>query len=356
MKSFLALLVALSTVLSVYASEQLCEGSVDCNCDLSKYNSSVIPPNPTVNCSNGEMTIYISKCQLQKNLFNTSNLALNNLTGSECASRDYLVDGEVQVGFHNPMNTAKCGNTLLVNATHIIYSNILHIYAEQRTIVSRNNATVNLSCAYPLSFPVSLNVTLKPITGITGLSVPGVTGSFPITMAAFTDSSFTVPVTADTVLLVEQVIYIQVWIPNLQADSFAVKVIRLYATPGGSTPQDGLIFNLTSGIDGCPDPTYGDQISVLQNGNGSLTRFALKVFKITGQDLLNLYADVTICTSACEANCIKKDLGSSAPENVATVRLPLEAQSDPTSGATDRFSLSWTLVSLISSLLFAKFM
>ncbi|XP_066429346.1 pancreatic secretory granule membrane major glycoprotein GP2-like [Eleutherodactylus coqui] len=359
MKILLALLLALCAVLSVHAvDERLCDGSVNCNCDLTKYNSSVTPPRPTIYCENEKMTLYISKCQLAKSLFNTSNLSLINNTGAECASKEYLVDGEIQEGFHNPMSFMKCGNNLTINSTHVIYSNILYIYAEERTIINRNNYSMNVSCVYPLNYPVALNITLKPKTVTTGLSIPGVSGEMQITMGVFTESSFTNVVTDSTTLYVEDTVYIRVWMPALEADTFAIKVIRLYATPGGTGPESGLVFNLTSGPDGCPNPEYGDGlITVLQNGNSSEARFAMKVFKITDQDYVKLYADTTICTSSCVVNCNQRLLRAQTPENVASMSVELAAEDSSFSGAANLgFSLSWIFVSLISSLLFGKFM
>ncbi|XP_075706696.1 pancreatic secretory granule membrane major glycoprotein GP2-like [Rhinoderma darwinii] len=358
MKVLLTGLLALCTVLSVHAVvEEACTGS-NCTCDLTKYNASVTPPTPTINCANGNMTVYISKCQLQKSLFNTSNLALRDYTGPECASSEYLVGGEPQVTFHNPLNLAKCGNNVTLNATHAIYTNILHIYAEQHTLITRNNATANLSCIYPLNYPVMLNFTLKPVTSTTDISVPGVNGALTVTMNIYLESSFTSePITDTTVLTVEQTVYVQVWIPGLEADTFSVKVISLYVTPGGTEPEDGKMYNLTTGSNGCPNTEYGaDIITVLQNGNSTEARFAMKVFKITGQDYVKLFADVTICTSNCAVACGSKSVRSSLPSNVASLSVELIAESKISSGATDRFSLTWTLVSLISSLLFAKFM
>ncbi|XP_069617500.1 pancreatic secretory granule membrane major glycoprotein GP2-like [Ranitomeya imitator] len=358
MKILLASLLALCTFLSAHAVTQECGGSVNCTCNLNNYNSSMTPPSPTINCSNGVMTIYISKCQLEKSLFNISNLALLNNTDPDCASLEYSVDGEFQVGFHNPMSTTKCGNKLEVNATHAIYSNILHIYPEEHTVITRNNATANLSCIYPLIYPVSLNITLKPVSGSTDISVPGITGALTVIMTVFVDDQFSQPVTADTVLAVEQTVYIQVLMPELDANQFNIKVIRLYATPGATDPGTGLLFNLTSGSDGCPDPQYGvGVIYVLINGNGTEARFAMKVFKITNQVYVRLYADVTICATNCAVNCNEKSGRSSTPDNVATVNLELTADSRISDGATGHSSTSWSLVSLsLISLLIAKFM
>ncbi|XP_040278169.1 alpha-tectorin-like [Bufo bufo] len=338
MKILLSLLLALCTVLSVHAvDEQLCEGSGNCTCDLTKYNETVKPPCLTVQCTNGEMVIYIPKCQLEKNRFNTTSLSLSNYTGPECGSRNYLVNKEFQVGFHNPLNMAKCGNNVTVNSTHVVYTNVLHIYGNQSPkLITKNNASVSLSCIFPLKYNVQLNIPLKPKLSQTEITVPGVDGQLTVTMAVFTDPGFTIMADDTTTLYVE--------------------ILRLYATPGGSAPENGLVFNLTSGSDGCPDPQYGELISILNNGNGSEARFTMKVFKITNQELVQLYADVTICTSKCLSSCTQRIGKSNTPANMKTLTVELNAISNPISGATDRFSLSWTLISLISSLLFVKFM
>ncbi|XP_075054211.1 uromodulin-like [Mixophyes fleayi] len=301
------------------------------------------------------MTIYISKCQLEKSQFSSSNLALIDNTGADCVGADYLVDGEVKVTFRDPMSIGKCGNNITINSTHVIFSNILHIYPNKSKIITRNNATAELSCAYPLIFPVQLNVTLKPILSTTELSVPGAVGVMTATMAAYTDSTFTTSVTADTVLYVEGTVYISVSIPNLEANTFSIKVIKIYAGPGGTAAGVGENYTLTTGSDGCPDPSYGvDLITVIHNGDSAEARFSMKVFQITGYDSVNIYADVTICNATCVSSCSVRSDDSFTYGNVARIGVELFAADTSFSGAIDRFSMSWTLFSLILSLLFVK--
>ncbi|XP_075053853.1 uromodulin-like [Mixophyes fleayi] len=348
MKTFLVLLLALCTHLSsVHSANETSCSATNCSCDPNKYTVTVKPPNPTVVCSSGLMTIYISKCQLEKSQFNSSNLALIDNTGPDCVGVDNLVDGEVKVTFHDPMSTGKCGNNITINSTHVIFFNILHIYPKESKIITRSNATAELSCAYPLVFPAQLNMTLKPIISTTLLSVPGAVGAMTVTMAAYIDSTFTTPVTADTVLYVEGTVYISVWIPNLEANSFSIKVKSIYAGPGGAEAGVGENYTLTTGSDGCPDPSYGvDLITVINNGNGSEARFSMKVFQITSKDYVNIYADVTICNATCVKFCSARSDDSFTYGNVARIGVELFAGKC--------FSMSWTLVSLILSLLFVK--
>ncbi|XP_063813280.1 uromodulin-like [Pseudophryne corroboree] len=361
MKSFITLVLVLCTqLLSVHsASETLCtDTSVNCTCDLSKYNSTNSPPLPTVECLSGAMNIYIPKCQLIKSQYNASTLALSNNTGSQCQSAEYFVNNETQVVFQDPLRMGQCGNTVTINATYVTYSNILHIYAGG-PLITRSNVTANVSCSYPLSSKIQLNVTLNPVVSTTQLSVPGAIGAVTVTMAAFTDPAYSAVITDQTSLTVEQTIYFSISVPDLEADSLSIKVLRIYAGPGGTNPNSGVFFNLTTGSNGCPDPSYGTNlINMTKNGAGSEARFTMQVFQITGYDSVSIYADVTLCQGTCITTCNANSRSAdiSTGDNVARIGLDLSTDGNFLTGAVDRVNMPWTLFSLISSLLFVKLM
>ncbi|KAM5180701.1 uromodulin-like [Mantella aurantiaca] len=357
MKCLLVLFLALCTLLSVQCAEEVACVSNSCDCDLSKYIESVNPPNATVECHNGQMNLYISKCQLQKNRYNSSNLALSNNTGTECNSFEVSVLNEPQVAFHNPLAFGKCGNNITFTTTHVTFSNVLNIYAVSSNIVGRNNVSMFVSCTFPLNYTVMLNSTLKPKLTTAQITIPGVIGALTVIMALYTDETFSEAITdANADLSVESYIYVGFNIPDLNANSFSLKVINIYAS---SQQSGGDIFNLTTGVDGCPDPSLGaDQISVIKNGIGSEARYKVKVFKIANSDYVYLFAQVTICTSACVPQCPGARIGKSddvsQSQNVATLQMDVFASKDFTSGATERFSKMSTSMLLIPSFLFMK--
>ncbi|XP_040193958.1 uromodulin-like 1 [Rana temporaria] len=357
MKCLLVLLLALCHILPVYCADEIACGPSNCDCDLSKYNITVVPANVTVECSNGEMDIYISKCQLQKNNFNIYNLELSNNTGSECNNLNVSVNNEPQLAFHNPLAFGKCGNNITINESYVTFSNVLKIYTTSSHIITRNNVSVTVSCTFPLNYTITLNTTLKPKLTTAQLTIPGVFGAVTVLMALYKDDTFTEQITdANSDLSIDSYVYVGFNIPSLQASTFSIKVISIQAS---TLENSGDVYNLTKGPDGCPDPSFGtDLISVIQNGNGSEARFKLKVFKIANNDYVYLSARVTICSTVCLPQCngarIAKSGDTSSSQNVAVMEMDVFTSNDYTSGATDRFSKTSTSMLLISLLLFVK--
>ncbi|XP_053562944.1 uromodulin-like [Bombina bombina] len=358
MKLYLFLLLTFCCLISVFAEcptcadDQTCNNSTEkCDCIKSLYNVTANPPTPIIECTSGKLNLYVSKCQLEVNHYMSSNVHLNNMS---CVGMDDIKNTTAQVAFHLELKNGECGTNVEVKNDLIIYSNTLYISAKQSgLIVSRNNVTINFSCVFPQNSTVSSNVTLKPKLGTTQLVSPEGNAVFTIAMAVYTDNQFTKMVTSDTVLKVEDDVYVSVLIPSLDAEEFAVKVLRLYAT-GTNDPASSPIYLI---VDGCPNADLDANIfTIIKNGMTNEARFIMKVFKISGYDTVNLFADVTICENNCTSDCSGgKSNQEKQAQNIATVRVDeLIAEPRLDSGALDRFSMPWTLSSLLMSLLFIK--
>uniref|UniRef100_A0A8C5LKS1 ZP domain-containing protein n=1 Tax=Leptobrachium leishanense TaxID=445787 RepID=A0A8C5LKS1_9ANUR len=201
---------------------------------------------------------------------------------------------------------------------------------------------------------VALHTALKPVMGTHAIIVPGANGEFTVTMMAWEDGAFTIPLTDNSVVTVEDTIYISIIVPDVVADSFSVNVIRIYAsaTPGSSAIQYDLL------TDGCPAEGLSHGLmGVTQNGNSFEALFAMKVFKISGSELVYLSADVSICNGTCEKDCsVRSFAPKSGTTDIATVSMALFAEKTAqySSSTFDRFSLPFTMGSLLLSLLFVK--
>ncbi|KAM8977292.1 uncharacterized protein RCH25_042705 [Pelodytes ibericus] len=313
---------AIMGVLGAYpncASDEISNSATStCDCNSNNYTSSATPPAPVIQCNDGYLNLYISKCQLEKSKFNSSNLYLNDNT---CSGTPETVNGTSEIAFHPLLKTGACGNTVQTNGTHVTYSNTLFINPKVATIVSRSKFNVSFSCSFPLNFTVALNVTLKPIIGTTQLVVPQANAVFTVNMMAFTDDQFSKPLTASSILYVEDTIYLSVSIPNLAADSFALKVLRIFASP--TDDVTGPLYDLLSG--GCPDQTVGaGLVSVIENGETAESRFKMNVFQIADSLIVNIYAVVTICEGTCIPVCTGAK-SADVSENVATVSVLVTA-------------------------------
>ncbi|XP_068098258.1 pancreatic secretory granule membrane major glycoprotein GP2-like [Hyperolius riggenbachi] len=167
MKLILVLSIALCTLISVSAvctpdcaGDEHCDAtSSTCLCNTTA-SSPGVNPSPTVNCSGGVLSIYVPKCWLENNGYNSSNV---HLQSSACTPAKEVVNNLAELSFHVPLTSASCNNTAYINGTHVIYSNNLYIFAKKSLIQTRQDVVANVSCAYPLTANVTLNVTLHPI-------------------------------------------------------------------------------------------------------------------------------------------------------------------------------------------------
>ncbi|XP_053310490.1 uromodulin-like [Spea bombifrons] len=358
MKVFLAVLFAslgltlASAACPECASDETCNSSTEkCDCILATYNETDLPPFPSVNCNNGTMNIYISKCQLEKSKYNSSNLHLND---TACVGTGEIQNGLSQIAFHQTLKTGECKNKVIMNDTHVTFYNTLYISPQISNVVARKYVNMSFSCSFPVKFNIALGPVLKPVIGSTQISAPGTDSVFTLNMIAFKDDEFTQVLTAEHTLYVEDTIYISVLVPNLEANTFAVRVVSIYAS-ASVNPATGPNYNLLS--NGCPDKTInGNLLKVIKNGNGSEARFAMKVFKIASSDFVNLFANVTLCQDSCVPDCSSRSVDFRA-DNLATLSVSLTAEEIiNVSGAFNRFSMAWTLILLIMSFIFVNLM
>ncbi|XP_075460073.1 pancreatic secretory granule membrane major glycoprotein GP2-like isoform X1 [Ascaphus truei] len=284
------------------APDQICNTDI-CKCDLALYTATAAPPTPAVDCTGGSMNLYISICQLEKSEYNSSTL---HLTGTEagCTRAVQNLNDKAQVTFSAPLSTGACGNTVVVNGSHVVYSNKLNVESQvlqysSFSIIPKNDVSMSVSCAFPLNMSVALNVSLNPLISVTQLTVPEVEEVFTVTMEAYRNPDFTDPITADASppLTVEQEVYISVVIPALEANTYAVKVINIFATPT-SDPSSPERFLLVEG--GCP---ILNLVSVVGNGLTNEARFSMRVFQISGYSSVFLHADVKMCEGTCPTTC-----------------------------------------------------
>ncbi|XP_018432059.1 PREDICTED: alpha-tectorin-like [Nanorana parkeri] len=327
-------------------------GATDCLCNNTYYTYSAANPSPNVTCDGGKFNILVPKCWLEKNRYDTTNIRLEN---TSCLALREVVNGIAQMGIHRALATTDCGTTAESNATHVTYRNRLYIFAKTSPIITRKNVVMNISCTYPLTINnVALNISLNPVLGSTEITVPGSNANFTVSMVAYTEDTFTTVLSAADPLYVEDIIYISVIIPDLDVNSFKLKVVRIYATGDGSdTTQYNLLEN------GCPATSEAaGLLSVISNGNGTEAQFKLKVFQIATSSGVRLSADVVICkaTDICVPDCFKAKSAKSE-DGGATVSLilqPSERFADFSSASS--FSMPWTLPALLFSWILVKLM
>ncbi|XP_040182459.1 uromodulin-like [Rana temporaria] len=338
------------------ATDEFCNSttSTACQCNKTLYSfTRGKSPSPILNCTGAKFNIQVSKCWLEANGYNTSDIRLNG-TNSGCFAAREIVNGESEMTIHFPVTSPLCNTVPVPNTTHVTYSNQLYIFAKTDPIQTTNDAVMNFSCSYPLNINVTLNVTLHPVIGSTVISGPSGNGSYVAVMLAYKDE-FITPLSDSVTLKVEDTVYISVQVPDLDVNAFKLKVVNIYASATElGVPKYYLLQN------GCPaKDVSADQLSVVSNGYATESRFAMKVFKIASSDNVYLYADLALCTAAdCNSTCTSRSVSRDSPDIAGRVSIYLNAADTSyvdTSSASG-FSMPWTLSALIFSCILMKLM
>ncbi|XP_078538787.1 uromodulin-like [Lissotriton helveticus] len=268
-----------------------------CSCNLAMYNSTAMPPTPDLQCLSGQIKITVSKCQLERSGYDSSNLYL--LDSSCVGVRKNASNAEIVLELET---SSSCGTIMTTSDFYLIYTNNVtvpgKIYSNQ--VRARNDVVFTFSCSYPLQLTAALQIGIHS-ENFTGHQYLNGYGSMNVEIHAYTDSIFDVAYTDHMpVLHIGDPMYIGVKLPDLDATSLSAQVTRLYATLENST-YSAPAYDIISG--GCPSVDFTDIMSVKKNGNETEAQFVLQVFEITGTETFFLFAEVTICTGTCVPNC-----------------------------------------------------
>ncbi|XP_040182644.1 pancreatic secretory granule membrane major glycoprotein GP2-like [Rana temporaria] len=278
------------------ADDEYCDNSTTtCQCNTTLYTYTGSLPPVDVTCTGANFNLKVSKCWLEANGYNTSDIRLNS-TADNCWALREVVGGTSEMTIYRPLITSDCNTEAVVNATHVTYTNQLYIFAKTDPIQITNDVIMDISCSLPLTMNVALNVALNPILRSTEINGPTANGSYAgVVMMAFTDSTYATPLSDSVPLTVEDNVYIAVYIPDLDATTFKLNVLNIYASPTESSDKKYFLLQ-----NGCPSSDVSaDELTVINNGNGSESRFPMKVFKIASSANVYLYVDLRLCTTDC---------------------------------------------------------
>ncbi|XP_077312070.1 uncharacterized protein LOC143933026 [Lithobates pipiens] len=282
------------------ADDEYCDNSTTtCQCDPTLYKfTRGVAPFVNFTCTGAKFNIQVSKCWLETNGYNTSNIRLNS-ANSECWAGREVVDGTSEMTIHRPLISSDCNTEAVLNETHVIYTNRLFIFAKSDPIRITNDYDLYISCSYPLFMTASLDVTLHPVLGTTEINGPTANASYAAEIKAFKDSTYTAPLSEIDTLDVEDTVYISVGVPGLDVNPFQLKVVTIYASPDNASFIKYYLLQ-----NGCPSSDVSaDELTVDSNGVGIESRFPMKIFQITDSNIMYLYAELILCTNDCTTTC-----------------------------------------------------
>ncbi|XP_044129853.1 uromodulin-like [Bufo gargarizans] len=261
---------------------------------------------PVISCSSQEMKASFNKCALEKFSLNTTNIHLKD---SYCTGfNDFNLTNLISVV--SVLKTGICGNELENNGTHAIYMNTLYLSKNTgESLGADDQLTFDFACVYPLDIEVSLDTALKPFKNST-IIVPG---NLEVTMALYTDSTYTSPYQGSAVILTSQTnLFVGILLKLADVSQYYVLIKNCYATPSlNSTIKYDIIK------DSCPSK-QDSSINVIENGGSLHGRFSVKLFGyVKDSDVVYLQCDIHLCNSACApvilSTSLENDLDKESP-------------------------------------------
>ncbi|XP_077151474.1 uromodulin-like [Ranitomeya variabilis] len=296
------------------ADDEICT-SGECVCNGTFYkNKTINDLRPLVVCESDVMLISISSCLLTYLKYDSTTMYVgNNGSSSECTAIPPIIENNVRVdNIQAELISGWCGN-IITNDSKLIYiSNTIHIGVLPNKLITVNPLRFNFTCAYNMTMQIALGVTIHPLVGTT--TIPGIngSGSFDLTMAAYTDSSYTIPFTQDDVTTVGTDIYLGLYVTGADGNLLAVRVENCFASSTNSSAGD----SVTIVTGGCP----GSDVSttVIQNGVSLEARIRFSLFKFQGTDSVYVFCDVRMCTigNDCVKSCSSRSSRSSDTNQV----------------------------------------
>uniref|UniRef100_UPI0037E8555A uncharacterized protein isoform X2 n=1 Tax=Semicossyphus pulcher TaxID=241346 RepID=UPI0037E8555A len=295
-------------------------GSHDCS---HREDASVVcEVSPTLH---HQLTCGPDKLQVGLNLAGLTSSGLNPVSGNFAArncSRVRVFNN--MVWYEVDAMEGACGNMLMTNRTHAIYSNRLFIYPLNNGSFSLP-VSIPFSCAYPLETDSSLDVAIRPfLPASDGISGSGTKAR--AFMALYRTSAYTETFPAGRVSLpVGSPLYVGVTVVGRDC-RFVLVLENCYAT-SSSSPNDPMQYplirksmkvSLLSPSRAClwsikemgrRCPADSQQVSVIESGRSFRARFSALLFLLQGnyKDVF-LHCNLSLCDTrnSCVPSCARR--------------------------------------------------
>jgi len=293
-----------------------CDADVGCKCNMTE-----VPPQTEINpedfvtaeCSSGSLEVRINKCVMNRFGFTLSDLYINGpevtddfsalatSASNNCRGKIGYASGAEYV-FSIDRNFGDCGTVIEANGTHNTYSNAIQGSAgiDNGVIKRMRNLFTSFTCVYEIDISVSIGIGAVQATSLE-IALGEHTGTFDVTMAPYTDSSFSVVAENSSTVTIPEDVYIGLSLADASAE-FVTYAKDCWVT-ATDNPEDTDMFDLV--VDGCVNPDDPDNIAIIENGATAQSRFSFAAFQFVGLESNQLYAHcaVQICTADNMADC-----------------------------------------------------
>ncbi|XP_072530492.1 alpha-tectorin-like [Salminus brasiliensis] len=248
-------------------------------------------------CESSSGTMSLSRCQLFEAGFSADVLHLSdpNCTGT-------LQNGRLVFRFDNDDHI--CGTNLMANGTHFIYENTIQGAADSAggPIHRKKYLELRFSCIYQISQTLTMDTELNPLQSIVRKTLPG-QGMYQVRIIPYQDAGLSHPYNGSVSIVVDQRIYVGVFVQGVDSRQIATVIDSCWATPENDQ-HHAVHWDLI--VNRCPNPA-DKTVEVLQNGASTTGHFSFKMFAFNGDyRKVFLHCSIHLCLlrgNNCAARC-----------------------------------------------------
>ncbi|XP_073473403.1 pancreatic secretory granule membrane major glycoprotein GP2-like isoform X2 [Aquarana catesbeiana] len=266
------------------ASDEVCDMGV-CVCNYSIYqDKNLTDLHPALICATDVMTGLVSQCLLSYLGYDLTSIHL--MTSSNFCTFSYsdIFNGQKVTALQALPTSNWCGNRVTEEGSRLFVTNTIDIGAPVNSNITASPISFNITCPlFTGTYPLARTVV---ISGVNAMEL------YPLTMAAYNDTEFMAPYTADQRILGSEV-YVALY-AYMDGETY---VLRLQDCTASPTADHNNIKALHLVSQGCATDNL---TRILQNGNSTEVRLEIRPSQFPDFATIYLFCDVRFCVKSEE--------------------------------------------------------
>ncbi|XP_053550738.1 uromodulin-like [Bombina bombina] len=303
---------------------RMVDGNFGCYCKNTDDVFALENLRPNLSCGNQEIKVSFRKCLLKQ--LNLKPESIHLIDGNCTGIPEYNSTNIISVV--SPLKTGACGNTLIKNASSLIYRNTIYLSLDTNSSIGGEDVvSITYSCVYPLDIGITLETALNPFVSSVVINMEG-TGTFTARIVLYKDASYLSPYEGSAVVLTNKtILYIGTFLDGGDTSQFVLQLKNCYATPT-QNGSDSTRYDIIK--DSCPSK-QDSTIRVFENGVSRMGRFGVQLFGyIQDHNTVYLHCNIHVCdikSEICNSTCTGFTARSATPTQTVSIG-PISRQAE----------------------------
>ncbi|XP_077334417.1 pancreatic secretory granule membrane major glycoprotein GP2-like isoform X2 [Lithobates pipiens] len=266
------------------APDEVCDMGV-CVCNYSLYQEkTLVDLHPAVSCGNEVITSFVSQCLLSFLGYGFPSIHLRNLSLSCSYPYPDIFNGQRAIALQALPIPGWCGNTATEEGSRLFVTNTVDIGAPANSNLTANPISFNITCPlFTETYPLAQTVV---ISGVNAMEL------YPLTMAAYNDTEFMAPYTANQRILGSEV-YVALY-AYMGGNTYVLRLQDCTASPTADRNNTKALQLISQGC------ATDNLTRILQNGNSTEVRLEISPSDFPNFATMYLFCDVRFCVTSEE--------------------------------------------------------